>query len=252
MIERLLERSEPGNVEYVALDLDPENSVAAARRLQSWAAGHGARWSTSAASMWRIETSGARVDVRWVTASLTDASTPDGSFDAVLAQSFLDLVDLDAALPRLLGALRPGGLFYFSLNFDGLTAFLPEIEAALDRAIVNTYHASMDVRRDGGRLSGGSQTGRRLLVELPRHGGEVLAAGASDWIVFPRDGKYPDGEGHFLTDILGMVETSVRASGAIPAEQLSAWVARRRRQVDEGQLIFIAHQLDVTGRRPGG
>ena len=29
---------------------------------------------------------------------------------------------------------------------------------------------------------------------------------------------------------------------------LSSWLAERRRQIDAGQLIFIAHQLDICGR----
>jgi len=37
------------------------------------------------------------------------------------AHAVLDLIDLGSALPRLLSRLAPGGLFYFSLNFDGAT-----------------------------------------------------------------------------------------------------------------------------------
>jgi SAM-dependent methyltransferase len=251
MLGRTLERIDLGRAEYYAVDSEPAHLPEAARRLQAWAAQHTAVWSPLRENHWRVETADARLDIHWVTASLFDQVLPDGPFDIVLAHAFLDLVDLDRALPRLLGRLRPGGVFYFSLNFDGLTAFLPEIDPTLDQAIVDAYHATMDARRDGVFPSGDSRTGRRLLWELPRHGTEVLAAGASDWIVFPRDGTYPEGEALFLHAILDMVETALHESPAASADQLSAWIARRRRQVEDGQLVFIAHQLDVLGRRPG-
>jgi SAM-dependent methyltransferase len=251
MIERLLERLDLGSAEYFALDSDPAHPPEAARRLQAWLAPRGGTWQTLDNDYWRVEVGTARVNIHWATASLFDETFPDGPFDVLLAHAFLDLVDLDRALPRLLSRLRPGGLFYFSLNFDGLTAFLPELDPPLDQSIIAAYHATMDARRDGIHPSGDSRTGRRLLTELPRHGAEVLAAGASDWIVFPRQGKYPAGEEVFLNGILDSVEDSLHASPAVPADQLSRWSSRRRRQVQDGELVYLAHQLDVLGRKPG-
>jgi len=251
MIERLLERVDLGQVEYVALDSDPAHPAEAARRLQAWLARHAGVWHSLGERHWRMEATGAGVDIQWVTASLFDEAVPDGPFDVILAHAFLDLVDLDRALPRLLARLRPGAVFYASLNFDGLTAFQPELDPELDWIIVDAYHATMDTRRDGPHPSGDSRTGRRLLTELPRHGAEVIAAGASDWVIFPRDGAYPDGEAAVLVRILDLVEGALRESPAVPAERLAMWIAHRRRQVQEAQLVYIAHQLDVLSRRPG-
>jgi SAM-dependent methyltransferase len=251
MIERLLERVDLGHVEYVALDSDPAHPAEAARRLQAWLVRRAGGWASLGERHWRMETAGARVDVQWVTASLFDEAVPNGPFDVLLAHAFLDLVDLDRALPRLLTRLGPGAVFYASLNFDGLTAFLPELDPELDRIIVDAYHATMDARREGTHPSGDSRTGRRLLTELPRHGAEILTAGASDWVIFPRDGTYPEGEAAVLVAILDLVEGALRASPAVAAESLATWIAHRRRQVQDAQLIYIAHQLDVLSRRPG-
>ncbi len=248
MLERTLARIDLGHAEYYALDSEAAHLPEAAHRLQAWAAARAAGWSRLGDEHWRVEAPGARVDIHWVTASLFDEAIPSTPFDVVLAHAFLDLVDLDRALPRILGRLRPGGLCYFSLNFDGLTAFLPEIDPQLDEAIVRAYHATMDVRRDGPHPSGDSRTGRRLVGELPRHGVELLAAGASDWVVFPREGIYPEGEALILFGILDMVGEAVEGSAAVSTDQISTWTARRRRQVEDGQLVFIAHQLDVLGR----
>ncbi len=251
MVERLLEGSVLGQDVYVALESAAPHRQRAAQRLQAWTGAHGHAWAQLSDDRWRLDGPGVDVDLEWRSASLFDDPPPSPPFDVLLAHAFLDLVDLDRALPRLLGWLRPGGLFTFTLNFDGLTAFLPEIEADLDAAIVGEYHASMDARRDGEYPTGDSRTGRRLLAELPRRGSTILAAGPSDWIILPHDGTYPGDEGFVLQTLLDMVEASVRQRGAIPPRRLSDWVETRRRQVEAGQLIFLAHQIDVVGRAPG-
>jgi SAM-dependent methyltransferase len=250
MIERLLERVRLGEAEYVALDSDPEHLPIAARRLEAWAAEHGAVWTAGADDTWDIDHEGTQLKIRWVRASLFADALPEGPFDVLLAHAFLDLVDLDRALPRLLPRLRPGGTFLFTLNFDGLTAFLPEDEPALDRSIVEGYHATMDARRDGDRPSGSSRTGQVLLAELPRRGAEVLAAGASDWIIFAGRDGYDRDEEIVLETMVGFVEASLGREPAIDPSSLSRWVARRRRQIESGELIFLAHQIDVLGRMP--
>jgi len=248
MIERLLERSALGDADYTAIDASPALPERAAARLEAWAAARGAGWQRRAEDEWRIRTASGSMSVRWIVASLFDDLSLE-PFDLVLAHAFLDLVDLDRALPRLAGILRPGGLLYASLNFDGMTVFLPELEAEADTAIVDAYHASMDARRDGPHPAGGSRTGRRLLTALPRLGFDVVAAGASDWIVLPRGGAYPGDEAFFLEMILDMVERSVGASGAVEEGRLSRWLEVRRRQVARGELVFLAHQVDVLARR---
>jgi SAM-dependent methyltransferase len=250
MVERLLERVRLDRVRYFALDSDPAHLPEAARRLEGWAVRHDAGWTRLAGDRWRVETATTAMEIRWSTGSLFDDFVDPGPFDVALAHAFLDLVDLDRALPRLLASLRPGGVFYFTLNFDGLTAFLPEIDPSLDRAIVEAYHATMDNRLDGDQPSGDSRTGRRLLTEIHRHGADLMVAGASDWIIFPRDGGYPEDEAIVLYAILDMVEASLRGSSAVPADRLTWWSARRRQQVAEAGLVFIAHQLDVLGRKP--
>jgi SAM-dependent methyltransferase len=248
MIERLLEWTALGEAEYIALDSDPGHAAVAARRLQAWAEAHGAAWTAADDDSWAVEVETSRLSIRWVTASLFDRLVPDGPFDVVLAHAFLDLVDLDRALPRLLPRLGPGGTFLFTLNFDGLTAFLPEIEPELDRAIVEAYHATMDTRRHEGYPSGSSRTGRRLLAELPRHGAELLAAGSSDWIIYPGAGGYSEDERLVLETMLATVGNALEDGSSVAAGDLARWLGRRREQVASGELIFLAHQIDVLGR----
>ena len=71
------------------------------------------------------------------------------AWDLLVAHAVLDLIDLAAALPRLLSRLAPGGLFYFSLNFDGATILEPPIDPDLDALIEALYHRTMDTRPAG-------------------------------------------------------------------------------------------------------
>ncbi len=176
---------------------------------------------------------------------------PEGRiFQAVLANAFLDLVDIPAVLDRVFSRLGPGGLGYFTINYDGETDFLPALEG--DGEILAAYNGSMRERK--GSYFGTDASGSRILEYLLDRGCPVLDAGASDWVVAPR----PDGEGRsgytrdeetFLRAILGMVEDSVSRSTCDPGI-LSSWLETRRRQVEKGKLVYIAHQLDILTRKP--
>src|SRR2546428_7313762 len=98
------------------------------------------------------------------------------AWDLLMAQAFLDLVDVPTTLPALLSLLRPGGLLYCPITFDGGTVFEPEIDPELDKAIEACYHQTMDQRLIAGQPSGDSCTGRHLFAHLRAAGAEVLAA----------------------------------------------------------------------------
>ena len=79
-----------------------------------------------------------------------------GVYDLVIAQAFLDLVDLDSVLPLIGASLRPGGLIYLCINFDGGTIFDPVVDAELDARIEALYHRTMDERVADGKLPRGT------------------------------------------------------------------------------------------------
>ena len=224
-------------VDYTAIDSEEKNIEVARRRLGRLTSGgeSGMRVRLETADLYAFA---ARRENRQ-------------RFDLVIAHALLDLLDLGTALPSLLRMCRPAGLFYFSVNFDGATLFLPEIDAALDRRIEALYHRSMDTRTTDGQPSGDSRTGRRLFHALRRCGAEVLAAGGSDWVVHAVGGSYPADEAYFLGCILHFVESTLRGHARLDARALEDWVATRRRQIARGELVYVAHQLDYCGRAGG-
>jgi SAM-dependent methyltransferase len=157
--------------------------------------------------------------------------------DLVVAQAFLDLVPVDEALDAFEAALAPGGLVYAPITFDGGTVFQPDHPA--DEAVVAAYHEAID-----GRPGRDVHAGRHLLDRCREREGDLLAVGASDWVVHPRDGRYPDDERYFLATILGFVESAVETPG------IDAWLRTRRRQLEAGRLSYVAHGYDVCYRVP--
>jgi len=167
-----------------------------------------------------------------------DAHGADGA-DLLVAQAFLDLVPPAAAVEAFEAALRPGGLAYFPITFDGGSVFQPSHPD--DRAVERAYHAAID-----GTQGRDSRAGRHLMDLLRRRKGTLLAIDGSDWVVRPRDGSYPADERYFLATILGFVADALRAS-AVDADD---WLAARREQLAAGELTYVAHQYDLLYRTP--
>lgn len=179
--------------------------------------------------------------------AFTYLARTEQTWDVLIAHAFLDLVDIPAALPRLFARLRAGGLFYFSLNFDGATILQPEIDAALDGLIERLYHQTMNERLVDGRISGDSHSGRHLFEHIRQAGGHILAAGSSDWVVFAEEG-YPDDEAYFLHFIIHTIEQALNGRPELNQPQFHNWVAQRHAQIESGELVYIAHQIDILGR----
>jgi len=169
-------------------------------------------------------------------------------YDLLIAHAVLDLFHIPSALRHLLHTLKPGGLCYFTINFDGATIFEPIIEPSLDAQIETLYHRSMDERITDGQPSGDSRSGRHLFHLLPAAGVEILAAGSSDWVVYAQNGRYPADEAYFLHCILHFVESTLTGHPELDTTAFAGWMTERRRQIASGELVYIAHQMDFVGR----
>jgi len=166
----------------------------------------------------------------------------EGDADLLVAQAFADLVPIDEMLAAFEAALRPGGLVYLPITFDGGTVFQPD--HPVDEAVERAYHRAID-RRPGRD----ARAGRHLADLLRRRTGDLLAMSSSDWIVRPRDGAYPADEAHFLARILEFVEEALAAAPET-VDGSEAWLERRREQLAAGELTYVAHQYDLLYRTP--
>jgi SAM-dependent methyltransferase len=248
MVARLLDWGVVGAGEYILLDADRELLDCSRRWLRDWAAARGLRAG--------LLPDGLRVGdlrVRLVHAELGSylEAAHDDPADVLIANAVLDLVDVPAVLPGLLGLLVPGGVYWLTINYDGETIFEPG--HPLDDQLMRAYHRDMDERVRYGRPAGESRTGRHLFHHLRAAGAPALAAGSSDWVVSAGpDGNYPGDEAHFLRAILSTINSALRSrpDRVAPAD-LAGWLAVRQRQLAAGELVYLAHQLDFAGRAPG-
>lgn len=250
MIARMAEGGLLDNAHVHALDAEEENIRAARAGLAQWGRARGCVVEDTAGGL-RLSAEGFALEITLEAGDLF-AFLPQHegqpAWDLVVANAFLDLVDIPALLPRLRGLARPGGLFYFSINFDGVTALEPQVDARLDEEIMRLYHRSMDERITGGRLSGDSRAGRHLFQHLREAGYGILEAGSSDWLVWARGGVYPADEAYFLHCILHFFEHTLRGCPEIPAASLNTWLEARREQIRRGELVYMAHQLDFLAQ----
>ena len=236
-----------GAGEYTLLDADRQLLDCSRRWLCDWAAARGLRSD--------LLPDGLRVGdlrVRLVHAELGSylEAAQGAPADVLIANAVLDLVDVPAVLPGLLRLLVPGGIYWFTINYDGESIFAPGHPH--DDQIMQAYHRDMDERFRYG-LAGESRTGRRLFHYLRAAGAPALAAGSSDWVVSAAR----------MGTTRPMRLTSCAAS--LTRSRTRCGIARtgwNRRTWPTGwpsaagnwpraRLVYIAHQLDFVGRSPG-
>lgn len=247
MVARLLDWGLADRVIYLGIDSQAENIRAAESRLPAWGEQNGYQIGVDAEGL----VFGKR-DLLWQIhfeqADVTTFQARQGYYDLLIAQAFLDLIDIPKALPGFERLLSPQGLFYSTINFDGVTIFEPVPDEISEARIIDLYHQSMDERRVEGQPSGDSRAGRHLFNHLSAAGADILAAGSSDWVVFPGPDGYPADEAYFLNCILDFFESTLEGHPNLGPQELAAWLTERREQIERGELTLIAHQLDFLGQ----
>jgi trans-aconitate methyltransferase len=253
MVERLLDWRVLKNATYTAVDGDPQIIGEACRHVPDWATSYGYDLKAQGPEKMSLRKGAQNILVEFETIAIADFALRERgqrSWDLLIANAFLDLVDVPSTLPLLFSLLRPGGLFYFTINFDGDTIFQPEIDPMLDIQITALYHETMNRRVISGKPSGDSCTGRHLFASIRACGAELLDAGSSDWVVFAGSNGYPEDEAYFLHHIIHTIHTSLNGHPDLDADLLASWTRERHRQVERATLVYIAHQLDFLGRVP--
>ncbi|MCP5098405.1 MAG: class I SAM-dependent methyltransferase, partial [Chloroflexi bacterium] len=230
MVERLSDHNLLHNVHYTAIDSHPDNINVARQCLQQISNNIHLELETIDLFDFIARESGKR------------------SWDLLIAHAFLDLMDIPATLPKLFSLLSDGGHFYFTINFDGATILEPIIEPEFDAQVEAIYHRTMDERITDGVRSGDSRSGRHLFQYLRETGADILAAGSSDWVVFAGQDGYPADEAYFLHFIVDGMQQTLSQRSELDQNQLEEWITQRHNQIDKGELVYIAHQIDFYGR----
>jgi SAM-dependent methyltransferase len=246
MLVRLLRWGLLTQVDYIAVDEMPGNIDYALGWLPQWASENGLQASRVRQNQLQLSDETRTVNVTFERADVFNfMETGPAKADLLIAHAFLDLLPMPSSLAKLLSLLKPDALAWLTINFDGLTTLEPPIDPVLDNKIERLYHQSMDKRPTGGD----SRSGRHLFEHIRQTGARVLAAGPSDWVVHAQDGRYPADEMYFLHFILHFFEESLSESSELDTRAFSAWLAERRAQIEHGELVYIAHQMDFLVQR---
>ena len=150
---------------------------------------------------------------------------------------------------RYLECCRPEDSIIFRIHFDGNTIFEPAFDPIFDAEVERLYHATMDKRVINGVASGDSRTGRHLFKIIRSAGGQICASGGSSWVVHSDGTRYPGDEAYFLHYIVDGVYQELSKSSEISQPFLWQWAGVRHGQIEDGELVYVAHQLDFFGVR---
>lgn len=247
MLRRLINWELLCRGEYLLVDSMEENIAYAREWIPRWAAEAGLSVEESGPTHLRLFDRTRDIRVRLVCADIFEFARKNSSpADILIAHAFLDLYSMPQSLEQLMPLTK--GLAWLTVNFDGVSTLLPAVDCELDERIERLYHATMDKRATGGD----SRMGRKMFDQLRAMDVEILGAGASDWVVYGNDGRYPADEKYFLQFILHFFESSLRDCNELEATALQRWLAKRHDQVERGELVYIAHQMDyLVGQKSG-
>jgi SAM-dependent methyltransferase len=110
MVDRLIDWGLLSNAAYTAVEADSDVIRQARHRLNRRPAKN-----KSAPNQWSVEFICENIF------QFFKQTTTDTQWDLGLAHAFLDLVDITDLIPQFCSVIRPGGLLYLTLNYDGET-----------------------------------------------------------------------------------------------------------------------------------
>lgn len=241
---KILDALELHQYKYSIVEIESDHVSTLVGKLSAWGEIHGGKVEPRGEGQYMVQLPGKEIEVQIIEQdieSFLGAHIQEKSYDAIVGQAIIDLLDIDKIFPLMARVVKRGGLYYFPISFDGMTSFVPVYNIDVDRKVEKIYHDSM---LRGGRDR--SQTGRQILVYLLNNGFQVDAVGSSDWIIYPdRHGNYEGREGYFLRHILDLVAKELALSSQIEERTAHQWYSHRLLQLERGELIYIAHQLDI-------
>jgi|GEM_PF-54784 len=251
MAERLLTLDDIPSLEYTALDIHSESLKVAQYRLTKFLGENG--WdvqSTRGSAHINAHKGDDSRTIRFTHAealAFASDTSNHASYDVIMAHAVLDMFHIRTALPVLLQTLESGGVYCFTLNYNGRTAFHPPIDPDLEDLFERRYNESMDRLETDGKLRSGSRSGDHMLEYLSRET-ELLVSGDSDWEVVPGEGGYPAEEAYFVQCILKDMEEALSDDPKIDQRAFQMWMETRSRQLTNAHLEFRAHNMDFLGR----
>ncbi|MGY8814127.1 MAG: SAM-dependent methyltransferase [Gammaproteobacteria bacterium] len=240
MIERFLDEDILANCHYTAIEMEPPFREVAFNRLKNWAMLNNFSYDEINKEKIVLTANGINLELNWVIADVLNYHeiAKKNTHDLLIGHAIIDLLPVPQCIPTLLDYLKPGGAFYFSLNFSGTTQFQPN--HPYDKKISAAYHQDMDNRFSGLKWQP-SQTGAVLGNWLTTQGHTIIEQGSSDWKL-PLSDLAPDLNSLFINNILDTIENALKNLSG-----LDEWLVTRRLQLEAGELRLLVTNQDYFG-----
>jgi SAM-dependent methyltransferase len=253
MLERILTRTAVGVIHYTVVDVEPAHLAALRVELHAFGEREGYRVDVMETGQVILTKGDRRIEVILEHSDVFAffERRPRESYNLLIAQAFLDLFDIEPLLTLMVEAIEPGGGLYFPITFDGISSWLPVIDAAFDNRVEHLYHKSMDARGSAIDMAPRSQTGRHVVYHLSQRADiAALEAAASDWVVCaPYNSQLRTDELMFLHALLDGYERELTGHFGLELESWHDWLTLRRRYIETGDAVFLAHHLDIFALR---
>ncbi|OKY78351.1 MAG: putative SAM-dependent methyltransferase [Candidatus Methanohalarchaeum thermophilum] len=237
MIKRCIKWGFSSEIEYWGIDKNGELIEPAKKNLVDFLTNYGLNYYINGDRI-KVDDN-VKVDVRFYQSELMDFRR-NNYFNLLLANSFFDLVDIDKSIKKILSLSEKNAIFYFTINYDGITRFLPYVDIKLDNKIEKIYNGSMN---DLNCRYDQSRSGSYLVDSLKKHKCEIKNLGPSDWVINP---SFGENEKYFLLYILNLIQETVRSQDSFD-ERTEKWFSKRRQQIKKEELFFRACNLDMVG-----
>lgn len=249
---RLLNANLSADLNVTAVGRDAELLGLAFRRTLVLLRARGYAVETPGDTDLRAQRGACRVAIDFVAADLRDLDPGGeaGRFDAVIAQQALELLPLAGVAGRVGHWLKPRGMFYAPLNYDGGTSLFPGYqEREVEERILAAYDAAVERRQVWDREGGGVRAGQRLYEALADRGFEPVAYGSSDWSLTPVRRAYRDREQLCLVELLKAIRDEAAGADGLAGETVGGWYVDRLRDIGRGRLGLVVHRLDVLAQK---